>query len=187
VREYRIERLMESIAFVFQEAYLLDDTIVQNIKMGRRDVSDEQVIAAAQAARAHDFIQAMPEGYRTVVGRNGLRLSQGERQRIQIARALLKDAPILILDEATASTDPENEASIQDALAELAREKTVLVIAHRLSTVAEADKIVVLDAGAVVAEGTHPELLASSEPYRRLWRDYSTSFEWTLAPQESVR
>ncbi len=188
VREYRLERLMDRIAFVFQEAYLLDDTVVQNIRLGRRDLSDEQVIAAAQAARAHDFIMAMPEGYRTVVGRNGLRLSQGERQRIQIARALLKNAPILILDEATASTDPENEALIQDALATLARDKTLLVIAHRLSTVVEADKIVVLDAGAIVGEGTHPELLASSDHYRRLWHDYNKSFEWTLASaQEAAR
>ncbi|MFY9779681.1 MAG: ABC transporter ATP-binding protein [Candidatus Baltobacteraceae bacterium] len=188
VREYRLERLMDRIAFVFQEAYLLDDTVVQNIRLGRRDLSDEQVIAAAKAARAHDFIVAMPEGYRTVVGRNGLRLSQGERQRIQVARALLKNAPILILDEATASTDPENEAMIQDALATLARDKTVLVIAHRLSTVVEADKIVVLDAGKVVAEGTHPELLATSEHYRRLWHDYNKSFEWTLSsPERAAR
>lgn len=186
VRDYRLDKLMDRIAFVFQEAYLLDDTVVQNIRMGRSDVSDERVIAAAKAARAHDFIVGMADGYRTVVGRNGLRLSQGERQRIQIARALVKEAPILILDEATASTDPENEALIQDALAALARDKTVLVIAHRLSTVAEADKIVVLDAGAIVAEGTHPELLASSEHYRRLWHDYAKSFEWTLASAQGA-
>jgi ATP-binding cassette subfamily B protein len=181
VRSYRLERLMDGIAFVFQETYLLDDTIAENIRMGRSEVGDDRVEAAAKAARAHDFISAMPEGYATVVGRNGIRLSQGERQRLQIARALLKEAPILILDEATASTDPENEALIQDALAALAREKTVLVIAHRLSTVMDADKIVVMDAGRIVAQGTHAELLASSERYRGLWHDYTTSFEWSIA------
>ena len=185
VRSYRLERLMDGIAFVFQETYLLDDTLAENIRMGRSDVSDERVMAAAKAARAHDFISAMPGGYGTVVGRNGMRLSQGERQRIQIARALLKEAPILILDEATASTDPENEALIQDALAALAREKTVLVIAHRLSTVVDADKIVVMDAGRIVGEGTHAQLLASNDRYRRLWHDYTTSFEWTIAAGEA--
>jgi ATP-binding cassette subfamily B protein len=185
VRSYRLERLMDGIAFVFQETYLLDDTLAENIRMGRSDVSDERVMAAAKAARAHDFISAMPGGYGTVVGRNGMRLSQGERQRIQIARALLKEAPILILDEATASTDPENEALIQDALAALAREKTVLVIAHRLSTVVDADKIVVMDAGRIVGEGTHAKLLASNDRYRRLWHDYTTSFEWTIAAGEA--
>jgi ATP-binding cassette subfamily B protein len=181
VRKYRLERLMDGIAFVFQETYLLDDTLAENIRMGRSEVSDERVVAAAQAARAHDFISAMPAGYATVVGRNGMRLSQGERQRIQIARALLKEAPILILDEATASTDPENEALIQDALAALAREKTVLVIAHRLSTIVDADKIVVMDAGRIAGEGTHAELLASNDRYQRLWHDYTTSFEWSIA------
>ncbi len=186
VRNYRLERLMDGISFVFQEAYLLDDTVAENIRMGRPEVSDERVTAAAKAARAHEFISAMPEGYATVVGRNGIRLSQGERQRIQIARALLKEAPVLILDEATASTDPENEAMIQDALVALAREKTVLVIAHRLSTVVDADQIVVLDAGRIVAKGTHAELLASSDHYRRLWHDYTTSFEWAIASPEAA-
>jgi ATP-binding cassette subfamily B protein len=181
VRAYRLERLMDGIAFVFQETYLLDDTIAENIRMGRSEIGDERIVAVAKAARAHEFISAMPEGYNTTVGRNGIRLSQGERQRLQIARALLKEAPILILDEATASTDPENEALIQDALAELAREKTVLVIAHRLSTVMDADKIVVMEAGRLVGEGTHAELLASNDRYRRLWHDYTTSFEWTIA------
>ncbi len=181
VRAYRLERLMDGIAFVFQETYLLDDTIAENIRMGRSDVSEERLVEVAQAARAHEFISAMPRGYATVVGRNGMRLSQGERQRLQIARALLKEAPILILDEATASTDPENEALIQDALAALAREKTVLVIAHRLSTIMDADKIVVLEAGRIVGEGTHADLLASNDRYARLWHDYTTSFEWTIA------
>ncbi len=186
VGEYRLERLMDSIAFVFQETYLLDETIAENIRMGRREVSDARVVAAATAARAHGFITALPAGYQTVVGRNGMRLSQGERQRLQIARALLKEAPILILDEATASTDPENEALIQDALAALAREKTVLVIAHRLSTVVDADAIVLLDAGRVVAQGTHTQLLEQSAAYRELWHDYTTSFNWTIAAGDAA-
>ena len=167
-------QLMEQISFVFQETFLFDDTVQGNIRLGRPDATDAEVEAAARSAQAHDFIERLPRGYDTGLGEGGARLSGGERQRIAIARALLKDAPIVVLDEATAYADPENEAALQDALSELVAGRTLIMIAHRLSTIAGADQILVLDAadggpGTIVERGTHGDLLAAGGLYARLW------------------
>ncbi len=173
VREFAVDTLMRGIACVFQDVALLDDTVAVNLRLGRPDASDPEVVAAATAAGAHDFISAMPSGYDTLVGERGTRLSRGERQRLQIARAFIKDAPIVILDEPTASMDPATEAELTDALAPLLRGKTVLLVAHRLSTVVDADRIVVLDrSGRIEAAGTHAELLAKSPTYAGMWSSY---------------
>ena len=176
VRALPLDALMRGITFVFQDVALLDDTVAVNLRLGRPAASDAEVVAAARAAGAHDFIAALPHGYDTTIGERGTFLSRGERQRLQIARAFLKDAPIVILDEPTASMDPATEAGIADALAPLLRGKTVIVVAHRLSTIVAADKIVVLAAaGSVEAQGTHDELLAASATYARMWAAYGGS------------
>ena len=153
------EALLVDFAQVFQDVVLFDDTIMQNIRLGRSDATDEEVLAAAKAANCDDFVSRMPEGYKTTIGENGALLSGGERQRISIARAILKDAPIVLLDEATASLDVESETRVQEALSRLLQHKTVLVIAHRMRTVMNADKIVVLDKGHVVEQGKPSELM----------------------------
>ena len=158
------------MAFVSQDNYLFDDTVRENIRMGRLDASDAEVEAVARAAGCDAFIRALENGYDTKVGGGGAHLSGGERQRIAIARAMLKNAPIVILDEATAYIDPENEAVIQRAVAKLVEDKTVIVIAHRLSTITDADCIFVIDGGRVAASGTHAQLLKDSELYREMWR-----------------
>jgi ATP-binding cassette subfamily B protein len=163
------ESLRNSIAFVPQEPVLFHRTLMENIRYGRRDATDDEVIAAAKAAHCHEFITAQPEGYNAFVGERGIKLSGGERQRVAIARAILKDAPILILDEATSSLDSESEALIQDALETLMQKKTVLVIAHRLSTIMKMDRIIVMQDGKIAAEGTHQELLAQAGLYHKLW------------------
>ena len=168
VREYTLESLMNQISMVFQKVYLFADTIENNIKFGRPDATHEQVVEAARKACCHDFIEALPDGYNTVIGEGGATLSGGEKQRISIARAILKDSPIIIFDEATANVDPENEDKLQKAMEELMRDKTIIMIAHRLKTVQKADQILVLDDGAVVQRGTHAEL--SEEP--GLYRDF---------------
>ncbi len=179
------DALAEQIAYVFQDVALLDDTIGANLRLGRPEASDEAVAAAARAAGAHDFISALPAGYDTPLGERGLRLSRGERQRLQIARALLKDAPIVLLDEPTASLDPATEAEIGDALARLVRGKTVLVVTHRLNTIVDADAIVVLDrSGRIEAIGTHAELIAASPTYAQLRADDAGAIDW--APEERV-
>ena len=160
VREYKLDSLMKNISMVFQSVYLFNDTVENNIKFGRPDATHEQVVAAARAACCHDFIMALPDGYDTVLGEGGGSLSGGEKQRISIARAMLKDAPIVILDEATASVDPENEAELQAAISALTRGKTLIMIAHRLNTVRNADQILVLSGGHIVQRGTHQELMA---------------------------
>lgn len=169
VKNIPLEQVMRSISYVTQDNYLFDLSVRENIRMGKPDASDAEVEEAAQRASCHEFICALPAGYDTCVGSAGARLSGGERQRIAIARAVLKDAPIVILDEATAFTDPENEAAIQASISGLVTGKTLIIIAHHLSTIVGADKIVVMDHGRVSAEGTHHELLASSSLYRSLW------------------
>ena len=158
VQEYKLDSLMKNISMVFQNVYLFQDTIENNIKFGRPDATREEVEAAAKRACCHEFIMALPDGYDTVVGEAGGTLSGGERQRISIARALLKDAPIVILDEATASVDPENEKELQEAIDALTQNKTIIMIAHRLKTVRHANQILVLDNGHIVQQGTHEEL-----------------------------
>ncbi len=168
VRDIRLSSLRENISIVAQETFLFNDTVFDNIAYGRPDATEDEVFAAARTALAEDFIRQMPEGYKTVIGERGVRLSGGQRQRIAIARALLKDAPILILDEATSQLDTESERLVQQALTALMQRRTVLVIAHRLSTIRQADKIVVLHAGKISEIGTHDALLASRGIYQRL-------------------
>lgn len=167
VREFTCDSLLKNISMVFQNVYLFRDTIKNNIKFGSPDAMDEQIIAAAKAARCHDFIMALPDGYDTVIGEGGSSLSGGEKQRISIARAMLKDAPIVILDEATASIDPENEHLIQEAISALTHGKTIITIAHRLATIENADQILVIDGGTVAQRGTHKELLQQEGTYKK--------------------
>ena len=168
VREASIASLRDAIAVVSQEVVLFDDTVANNIRYGRWDASQAEVVEAARAAAAHGFIEAMPNGYDTMVGEQGMKLSGGQRQRIAIARALLKDAPILLLDEATSALDTESERQIQAALARLMQGRTTIVIAHRLSTVIDADVIHVMEGGRLVQSGRHAELLSEGGLYRHL-------------------
>ena len=170
IRRYALRALQDQIGVVFQDTYLFYGTIAENIRMARPDTSDEEVREAATAANAHDFIMAFPDGYETIVGERGVTLSGGERQRISIARAILKDAPVLLLDEATSSVDAESEALIQSALSELTKQRTTIIVAHRLSTVRGADNIIVLNDGMVAEQGTHGELMAADGVYRSLIR-----------------
>ena len=169
LRSIPLEQLYDQVAYVSQDNWLFDDTIMNNIRMGRTSASDEEVMEAARASGCDEFISALPDGYETRVGSGGAHLSGGERQRIAIARAMLKDAPVVILDEATAYIDPENEAVIQRALTRLMKDKTVIIIAHRLSTVTDADQIVVVNGGTVECTGTHGGLLEKSALYRSMW------------------
>ena len=157
---------MDQISMVFQKVYLFADTVENNIKFGCPNATHEEVVAAAKKACCHDFILTLPQGYDTVIGEGGSSLSGGEKQRISIARAILKDAPIVILDEATANVDPENEDRLQKAIEALTRDKTILMIAHRLKTVRNADQILVLDGGQIVQRGTHSQLMAQEGLYQ---------------------
>ena len=174
------EVLLRDFAVVFQDVLLFDDTVMGNIRLGRRGATDEEVLAAARAANCDEFVSRLPKGYDTMIGENGSKLSGGERQRISIARALLKDAPVVLLDEATASLDVENETQVQEALSHLLVGKTVVVIAHRMRTVMSADKIVVLDGGRVVEQGSPAELLAANGLFARMVHLQTASAEWTL-------
>ncbi len=174
--------LMDHVAFVFQDNMLFFDTIEENIRMGNSSASFEAVTAAARAAQCHEFIQSLENGYQTLVGKGGAYLSGGEQQRIALARAVLKDAPVLVLDEATAYADPENESHILAAFSHLIRGRTVLVIAHRLSTITSADQILVVDHGVIAEQGRHQDLLAQNGIYSRMWQMYSRSREWVLNP-----
>lgn len=169
IRSFDPDILLSSVSMVFQDVYLFNDTILNNIRVGNKNASMKEVIAAAREARCHEFIDRFPEGYETMVGEGGSTLSGGEKQRISIARAILKDAPIILLDEATASLDPENELYIQEAIDRLVQSKTVVIIAHRLNTVVHADAIAVLDEGRLVEQGTHQELMQKAGLYRRMW------------------
>ena len=174
------EQLMRSMSFVFQDVVLFHDTVYNNIRIGNLDATEEQVMAAARAACCDEFVRDLPKGYQSMLGENGYTLSGGERQRISIARALLKDAPIILLDEATASLDPENEALIQRAISRLIRGKTVIVIAHRLRTIADADQIIVLNEGKLVEKGTHEDLLARQGLYAHLFGIQQESLGWSV-------
>ena len=165
---------------VFQDVVLFDDTVMENIRLGKRGATDEEVRAAAKAANCDEFVSRLPQGYDTPIGENGTKLSGGERQRISIARALLKDAPIVLLDEATASLDVENETKVQGALSRLLQGKTVLVIAHRMRTVAGADRIVVLENGHVAQQGSPAELMEAGGLYRRMVELQNESAQWRL-------
>lgn len=172
--------MMKDFSVVFQNVVLFNNTIMENIRVGRKNATDEEVIAAAKAARCHDFIEQLPNQYQTVIGENGSTLSGGECQRLSIARALLKDAPVILLDEATASLDVDNETEIQDAISRLIRGKTVLVIAHRMRTIENADKIIVLDHGTVAESGTHKELMNNNGLYAKLVALQTASANWKL-------
>lgn len=180
VRQFAPERLLERVSFVFQDVVLFQDTIFGNISIGRKSASRDEIFAAARAANCDSFIKRLPDGYDTVIGENGCTLSGGERQRISIARAMLKNAPVVILDEATAALDPENEVEIQQALSALLQGKTALVIAHRLRTVTDADQIIVLDNGAVTESGTHETLLKNAGLYARMYHIQQQSLGWNV-------
>ena len=184
VREMDPEKLLSRVSMVFQDVYLFKDTIGNNIRVGRMKATREEVERAARRACAHDFIMALPKGYDTPVGEGGCTLSGGEKQRVSIARALLKDAPIVLLDEATASLDPENETNVQRAVNELVADKTVVIIAHRLKTVRGADKIVVLDEGAIADQGRHRELLERRGLYHQLWSLQQQSEGWRMKAEK---
>ena len=181
VKEFTCDSLLKNMSMVFQNVYLFHDTIENNIKFGYPDATHEQVVEAAKKACCHDFISALPQGYDTVIGEGGSTLSGGEKQRISIARAMLKDAPIILLDEATASVDPENEVHLQQAISALVKNKTLIVIAHRLSTIRDADQILVVDNGKIVEKGVHAELIQQKGIYQKFWNIRQKARNWKLA------
>ena len=180
VKDYSFDALMEQFSFVFQRVYLFEDTIANNIRFGRPEASMEDVIDAAKKAACHDFIMELPNGYDTVVGEGGATLSGGEKQRIAIARAIMKDAPIIILDEATANVDPENEKELTQAIENLTKKKTIIMIAHRLKTVRKADQILVVDKGRIVQQGKHNELMKQEGIYKNFINGRKQAVSWKL-------
>ncbi|MCR5502035.1 MAG: ABC transporter ATP-binding protein/permease [Lachnospiraceae bacterium] len=181
VKEYSFDSLIKNFSFVFQRVYLFEDTIANNIRFGEPEAPMEKVIEAAKKARCHDFIMSLPEGYETVIGEGGASLSGGEKQRISIARAIMKDAPVIILDEATANVDPENEAELTKAIEALTRDKTIIMIAHRLKTVRHADQIVVVSGGKIVQKGKHDELIKQDGIYRDFVSERKEAVSWKIA------
>lgn len=181
IKDYKIENLMNSISMVFQDVYLFEDTIENNIKFGKQNASHEEVVEAAKKARCHEFIEALPEGYDTIIGEGGASLSGGEKQRISIARAMLKDADIIIFDEATANIDPENEDKLKEAIESLTKNKTVIMIAHRLKTIRNADQILVLKDGEIVERGGHEELIKNNGLYSDLINAKAKAESWKLS------
>ena len=181
VKDYSFDSLMENFSFVFQRVYLFEDTIANNIRFGRPEASKEEVIEAAKKASCHDFIMSLPDGYETVIGEGGATLSGGEKQRIAIARAIMKDAPIIVLDEATANVDPENEKELTEAIENLTREKTIIMIAHRLKTVRNADQILVVDKGRIVQKGKHNELMKQDGIYRNFVSGRKQAVSWKIS------
>lgn len=187
IKEFRSEDLLSYISIVFQDVYLFNDTIANNIRLGKSNATLEEVVAAAQAACCHEFIQRLPDGYETQIGEGGATLSGGEKQRIAIARAILKDAPIVLLDEATASVDPENELLIQQAINRLTAAKTLIVIAHRLASISPDAQIVVLDQGQMIERGDREQLLSYNGVYKKFWDDQQQAKGWKLqAPSNSI-
>ncbi len=180
LRDMAQNDLMRQVSFVFQDIFLFKQSILDNIRMGNKNATEEQIIAAAKAAQCHEFISKLPDGYHTIVGTKGVHLSGGERQRIAIARAIIKDSPIIVLDEATAFSDPENEYFIQKAFEKLMQNKTVIMIAHRLSTIRNADKIIVMEKGHIVESGKHDELVAAGGRYSQMWNHYTEAINWKL-------
>lgn len=180
IKDYKIENLMNSISMVFQDVYLFEDTIENNIKFGKQNASHEEVVQAAKKARCHEFIEVLPEGYNTLIGEGGASLSGGEKQRISIARAMLKDADIIIFDEATANIDPENEDKLKEAIESLTKNKTVIMIAHRLKTIRNADQIIVLKDGEIVERGSHEELIKNNGLYSDLINAKAKAESWKL-------
>ena len=180
VRDYSYDSLIRNFSFVFQSVYLFEDTIANNIRFGKPEASQEEVIEAAKKAACHDFILSLPDGYDTKIGEGGASLSGGERQRISIARAIIKDAPIIILDEATANVDPENEEALMQAIQALTCDKTIIMIAHRLKTVEHADQILVLDQGRIVEQGKHQDLLAKQGIYSKFIQERKTAASWRI-------
>ena len=180
VKDYSLDSLMSNFSMVFQNVYLFNDSIENNIKFGKPEASHEEVVAAAKAARCHDFIMALPDGYDTVIGEGGATISGGERQRLSIARAMLKDAPVVILDEATANVDPENEAELQAAIEALTGGKTIIMIAHRLKTVRHANQILVVDHGRIVQHGTHDQLIQQKGIYADFILNRKAAIDWKI-------
>jgi ATP-binding cassette subfamily B protein len=180
VKDYSYDSLMQNFSFVFQNVYLFQDTIANNIRFGTLEAGMDEVIAAAKKACCHEFIQKLPKGYDTVIGEDGVNLSGGERQRLSIARAIMKDAPIIILDEATANVDPENEADLMNAVEELTKEKTIIMIAHRLKTVRKADQILVIEKGRIAEQGTHDALLQKNGIYNRFICSRKEAVSWKV-------
>jgi ABC-type multidrug transport system fused ATPase/permease subunit len=185
IRDVKSEALMDRISYVSQDNFLFNASVMENIRFARPDATDAEVVETAKLAQCYEFIQEMADGYDTVVGSSGDKLSGGQKQRICIARAMLKDAPVVILDEATSFADPENEDRIQEALSKLIAGKTVVIVAHRLSTVVDADNIVLLEGGRLAEQGTHAGLLARSPLYKKLWDAHTESMSWDIGGKTS--